>query len=154
MRARLAQRNGSPNIFHPLYAHLARNVLHSQSIDVSAPALVITNLCNLQVGHLDKLKQEFINLRPVCKKGSSEYHYRVFRPLSKSEKIACLLVEVFACGHNLDLFISKEAYAGRHDQLFSKITEPAHFFAALQNRTAGTTQVYFVEYSNCFRGLV
>ena len=150
MRARLAQRNGSPNIFHPLYAHLARNVLHSQSIDVSAPALVITNLCNLQVGHLDKLKQEFINLRPVCKKGSSEYHYRVFRPLSKSDQIACFLVEEFSRGHDLDYYFSKAIYTNQHNLFFRKLSKPVLFLAAQKNSTNCTVQVCFAEYSNYF----
>ena len=153
MRATISQRNGSPNFFHPIYAQLACEVLPSRGIDVSAPAFDTTRLSNRHEVYLDTLKQEFSNLSTVCKKGFYEYPHLVVRPLSKSEQIACLLVEDFARGHDLDYYISKAAYAGQYDRLFRKLTKLAHFLSALYNRTAGTAQVSFAEYSYYFRGL-
>ena len=154
MRATMAQHNGSPNFSHPLYAHLACEVLPIQGIDVSAPAFVTTRLSNRYEAYLDTLKREFSNLSTVCKKVLYDYHHRVVRPLSMNEQIACLLVEDFARGHDLDYYISKAAYGGRHDRLFRKLTKPALFLAAQPDLTDGITQVCFEKYSNIFRGLV
>ena len=150
----MSQRNGPPDFSHPLYAHLACEVLPIQGMDVSAPAFDTTRINNRQEVYLDILKREFSSLSTVCKKVLYDYHHRVVRPLCKNEQIACLLVEDFARGHDLDYYISKAAYGGRHDRLFRKLTKPALFLAAQPDLPDGITQVCFEKYSNNFRGLV
>ena len=99
--------NGPPRFFHPLYAHLAYEVLPSQGLDVTAPAFDTTRLSNRQEVYLcreqksrtllvckfcgarphlsktkrrDILNREFRNLSTVCNKGFYGYPHRVVRP--------------------------------------------------------------------------
>lgn len=165
----------------PLHAHLAVVTLPRAGIEVKHPdfeAICLSNrqavyLCRERKSHIlfvckffgsrrhlseverrTLLNLEFFNLSAVREMGFSQFPYRVVRPLSKSERINCVLVEEFARGHDLDYYIGKAAYEGQHKCLFQKLTKLAHFLAELHNSTANMERLNFVDASNYFRYLV
>jgi len=166
---------------HPLYAYLAADVLPRVGIETKHPHFSTTSLDNRQAVYLcreqtshavfvckffgrrrglsegerrSSLNHEFGSLLSVRNLGFCQFPHRVVRPVSKSEKIAYLLVEDFARGHDLDYYIAKAAYEGQHQRLLGKLTKLARFLVDLHNRTAGSIRVNFTDSREYFIYLV
>ena len=102
----------------------------------------------------DGLNYEFKNLNALRNMGFCTFPHHVVRPLSKDEKINCLLVEDFVRGHDLDYYIAKAAYEGQYEALRGKLTELAKFLAKLHSQAADKVRVNFANVLNHFQHLL
>ena len=100
------------------------------------------------------LSREFRNLVTIRKRGLDKDPYRVVRPLSKNEKINCLLVEEFIRGHDLDYYIEKAACEGQNQRLMEKLEILADFLARLHSLPTESGDVDFSKISSYFRSIV
>jgi aminoglycoside phosphotransferase (APT) family kinase protein len=102
----------------------------------------------------DVLNYEFKSLNTLRNMGFCKFPHHMVRPLSKDEKINCLLVEDFVRGHDLDYYITKAAYEGQHKVLSRKLTELAKFLAKLHDQASDKVRVNFANVLNYFRHLL
>jgi aminoglycoside phosphotransferase (APT) family kinase protein len=96
-------------------------------------------------GAMDRMRQEFENLRVLRGYGLAAYPHQVVRPLGTNESLNSILVEEFCGGPSLSAFIDAAIHQQRQPQLFAKLTALAYFLATLHNRTANGHTVNFTE---------
>jgi len=165
----------------PLYRHLSTVVLPRAGLEVKGPAFESRRLSTRETiylfeekktrvcfvgkffgfrpqlsGHHRRncLNHEFKNLRLARNMGLCSVPNRVVQPLSKTERLNFLLVEDFVRGHDLDYYIAKAVYNGRHERLRQKLTLLAHFFFQLHSCITGTHQVNFGDDANYFQSII
>jgi aminoglycoside phosphotransferase (APT) family kinase protein len=165
----------------PLYSHLALVTMPCAGFEVKDPDFEVRRLgvsqevyvykeqeskgffvCKFfgsrwylsEKGRRDGLNYEFKNLNTLRNMGFYKFPHHVVRPLSKDEKINCLLVEDFVRGHDLDYYIAKATYEGQYKALSGKLTELAKFLAKLHSRAADKVRVNFASELNYFRNLL
>jgi len=165
----------------PIYVHLKRTVLPRLGIEMSQPDFEQTCLSkkrsiyiyqerksrSLVVGKFfgrrsdefehdprRSLDQEYDNLINIRKKGLYNPPNRVVRPISKSKKIDCVLMEEFIQGHDLDYYIARAVYEGERERLMKKLRILAHFFWQLHSLPTRKRRVHFEVISNYFRAVV
>jgi aminoglycoside phosphotransferase (APT) family kinase protein len=165
----------------PIHTHLALSVLPRAGIKLKRPDFEIKFLNRRQAVYLYEekksqsrfvckffgsrrhltekecrklLSHEFRSLIGLRAKGFCGYPLRVVRPLSRSEKMNCLLVEDFVNGHDLDYYIEKAAFEGHKDRLLRKLTMLADFLAKLHTATALSGRINFKNTAREFRDTV
>jgi Ser/Thr protein kinase RdoA (MazF antagonist) len=89
------------------------------------------------------LNREYVNLQMVRKMGLCSAPYQVAEPLSKTERLDFLLVEIYARGHDLDHFIMESIAKGLHQPLQDKLSQLAGFFAKLHQSARSLQPVDF-----------
>jgi thiamine kinase-like enzyme len=165
----------------PLYSHLTEAVFPSLGIEMINPEIDSVCLNKNQTVYLyaerksntmlvgkffgnrlvqhnfnpeETLDQEFNNIITIRDKGLNRHPYRVVKPLSRKKEINCLLVEEFIRGHDLDYYIAKAAYEGKHRRLMKKLKFLGSFIALFHKLTIGNETVGIEEVTNYFMSLV
>jgi len=97
------------------------------------------------VDTVERMRQEFDNLRRMRGYGLDGYPHHVVRPLGANDSLNSVLVEEYCGGVSLSDVIDAAIYHRRTQQLFAKLTALAYFLATLHNRTANGHGVDFSE---------
>ena len=92
---------------------------------------------------IERMRQEFDNLRLLRGYGLASYPHHIVRPLGTNAYLNGLLVEEYTTGVPLSAFIYQAIHQGRSQPLFEKLTALAYFLATLHNRTATGVGVGF-----------
>ena len=85
-----------------------------------------------------KLKAEFENLRKARALGLTSLPNYVVKPLGQDKKMGLGLLEEYVPGKDLDHYVKKAVYEGRHGRLRERLTDLAFFLAELHKRTGLT----------------
>ena len=165
----------------PVYVHLKNTVLPRLGIEMSQPDFERICLsktksiyiyqerksCSFVVGKFfgsrsdefgndprKSLDQEYQNLKNIRKKGLNNPPHRVVRPISKSKRINCVMMEEFIRGHDLDYYIARAVYEGEWERLTRKLRMLAHFLGQLHSLPTKRERVHFEVISNYFQAVV
>jgi aminoglycoside phosphotransferase len=98
---------------------------------------------NHSANAVQRMDQEFDNLRLLRAYGLAGYPHHVVRPLGTNAWLNSILVEEYAKGVPLSSFVNHAIHNGRSQPLFEKLTALAYFLATLHNRTANGQGVDF-----------
>jgi hypothetical protein len=99
--------------------------------------------CHRPVDGMERMRREFDNLQLLRGYGLAGYPHHVVRPLGTNERLNSILVEEYAEGIPLSVFVTAAIHQGQSQSLFDKLTALAYFFATLHNRTAHKERVDF-----------
>jgi len=99
--------------------------------------------CHRPVDGMERMRREFDNLQLLRGYGLAGYPHHVVRPLGTNERLNSILVEEYAEGIPLSVFVTGAIHQGQSQSLFDKLTALAYFFATLHNRTAHRERVDF-----------
>jgi aminoglycoside phosphotransferase (APT) family kinase protein len=99
--------------------------------------------CHRPVDGMERMRREFDNLQLLRGYGLAGYPHHVVRPLGTNERLNSILVEEYAEGIPLSVFVTGAIHQGQSQSLFDKLTALAYFFATLHNRTAHRDRVDF-----------
>ena len=142
----------------PLYDYLARDVMPSAEMDVKDP---VFHVCRLAASNMvyryreersdlsvigkfygpgepckaRRLTAEFDNLRKARALGLSRPPNYVVRPLGRDRSMGLGVLEEYVPGKDLDHYIKKAVYEGRHERLKERLGELAGFLAAMHKKT-------------------
>ena len=94
-------------------------------------------------GATERMRQEFDNLELLRGYGLAGYPHHVVRPLGTNACLNSILVEEYATGVPLGVFVNEAIHQGQWQPLFDKLTALAYFLATLHNRTANGRGVDF-----------
>jgi thiamine kinase-like enzyme len=92
---------------------------------------------------IQRMDQEFDNLRLLRGYGLAGYPHHVVRPLGTNAWLNSILVEEYAEGVPLSSFVNHAIHNEQSQLLFEKLTALAYFLATLHNRTANGLGVDF-----------
>jgi aminoglycoside phosphotransferase (APT) family kinase protein len=92
---------------------------------------------------MQRMSQEYDNLRLLRGYGLAGYPHQVVRPLGTNAWLNSILVEEFAKGIPLSSFVTQAIHQAESAALFGKLTALAYFLATLHNRTANGLGVDF-----------
>ncbi len=92
---------------------------------------------------IQRMRQEFDNLQLLRGYGLAGYPHHVVRPLGTNAYLNSVLVEEYAKGVPLSIFVNEAIHQGQSQPLFDKLTALAYFLATLHNRTANGQGVDF-----------
>ncbi len=92
---------------------------------------------------MQRMRQEFDNLKLLRSYGLDGYPHHVVRPLGTNSWLNGVLVEEYARGDPLSAFVNEAIHQGRSQPLYEKLTALAYFLATLHNRTANGLGVDF-----------
>jgi aminoglycoside phosphotransferase (APT) family kinase protein len=95
------------------------------------------------VDAIRRMRREFDNLQLLRGYGLAGYPHRVVRPLGTNACLNSVLVEEYAKGIPLSVFVNGAIQHGQSQPLFDKLTALAYFLATLHNRTANGEGVDF-----------
>jgi len=98
---------------------------------------------NHSANAVQRMDQEFDNLRLLRAYGLAGYPHHVVRPLGTNAWLNSILVEEYAKGVPLSSFVNHAIHNERSQPLFEKLTALAYFLATLHNRTANGQGVDF-----------
>ena len=99
--------------------------------------------CHRPVDGMERMRREFDNLQLLRGYGLAGYPHHVVRPLGTNERLNSILVEEYAEGIPLSVYVTGAIHNGQSQSLFDKLTALAYFFATLHNRTAHKERVDF-----------
>jgi aminoglycoside phosphotransferase (APT) family kinase protein len=99
--------------------------------------------CHRPVDGMERMRREFDNLQLLRGYGLAGYPHHVVRPLGTNERLNSILVEEYAEGIPLSVYVTGAIHQGQSQSLFDKLTALAYFFATLHNRTAHKERVDF-----------
>lgn len=99
--------------------------------------------CHRPVDGMERMRREFENLQLLRGYGLAGYPHHVVRPLGTNEQLNSMLVEEYAEGIPLSVYVTGAIHNGQSQSLFDKLTALAYFFATLHNRTAHKERVDF-----------
>jgi thiamine kinase-like enzyme len=142
----------------PLYDYLSRDVLPQADLDVKDP---VFHVCRLSGSNMvykyreersnhsvigkfygsqepykaDRLINEFDNLRKARALGLTELPNYVVKPLGQDKSMGLGLMEEYVQGKDLDYYIKKAIYEGRHDRLKERLGHLAFFMAVMHKKT-------------------
>ncbi len=83
----------------------------------------------------ERLTSEFKNLKKARALGLCNLPNYVVRPIGREKSIGLGIMEEFVEGNDLDHYIKRAVYEGRHGRLKQRLTDLARFIAELHKRT-------------------
>jgi aminoglycoside phosphotransferase (APT) family kinase protein len=142
----------------PLYGYIKKSVMPEMERDVKSPVFHVSRLpgsnivykyheersrltligkfyCAGEHYKKERLTSEFKNLRKARALGLCNLPHYVVRPVGRESSIGLGIMEEFVEGNDLDHYIKRAVYEGRHKRLRKRLTDLARFIAELHKRT-------------------
>jgi aminoglycoside phosphotransferase (APT) family kinase protein len=141
----------------PLYSYMVKDVMPKVKLEVKNPTFHVSRLygSNLVYRYQErasrvsligkfytpadmkgpKLIGEYHNLRKARALGLEGLPNRVVRPLASEKSLGLGLMEEYVEGRDLDHYIRRAAYEGRHDRLKTRLSDLAFFLSEFHKRT-------------------
>jgi aminoglycoside phosphotransferase (APT) family kinase protein len=142
----------------PLYSYMVKDVMPKVKLEVKNPTFHVSRLfgSNLVYRYQEhasrvsligkfytpadmkgpKLIGEYHNLRKARALGLAGLPNRVVRPLASEKSLGLGLMEEYVEGRDLDHYIRRAAFEGRHDRLKGRLSDLAFFLSEFHKRTA------------------
>ena len=142
----------------PLYSYLTGEVMPRVRLDVRNPTFHVSRLSgsNLVYRYQESMSRlnligkfytsaeaakgprligEYHNLRKARALGLTGPPNRVVRPLGSEKRLGLGLLEEYVDGRDLDHYIRRAAFEGRHDRLRARLSDLAFFLSEFHKRT-------------------
>ncbi|MHB8174221.1 MAG: aminoglycoside phosphotransferase family protein [Nitrospirota bacterium] len=157
----------------PLYSYLVKDVMPKVSLQVRNPTFHVSRLSgsNLVYRYQEnasklsligkfytssetakgpRLIGEYHNLRKARALGLTGPPNRVVRPLASKKSLGLGLMEEYVEGRDLDHYIRRAAFEGRHDRLKARLSDLAFFLSEFHKRTTSDFPLSLARSSDYF----